>query len=764
MRNIYGNRSIIPNNYYFTFDKIYQNEASLNANDEVLIGRTVLAKDEHTVHLKINGPDYLKIAKLDNEGRFIYYEGYVLELGQNIDKINSRGNTSNDDGTYIINKKNIIGTYPSVKGFKNNEYKEDSVFLLEQYSNNIATSFTELENSESAIEALSQGKTLYLKDENDKKYKIYKPKENISIDKENTYYILSKITVDTYQILTDITKNEINKDEKANNGIDKNKLNHKNKSFIRKYTFSYTPSTQDNDGEYTYKFDELSQKMIGTGNTTYQSNLFIKENPSEENNWSVWEDISEQYTGYLGALNGTGFNHTNEKYNDEKAAGEYLTLVDAINQLDKVIGSTNKRFGNKEVNANIANFEDDGGVILDSEDKRPINITETTLADAIVRHDADIGQIETVNTDNIIFNYDQTNIKLNATTDQAIINSVSDAIKVLDDIIGTLTTITNLNEIGSNRKNIDNNLDGSALDLVNAIKKLKEYIGTMYKIKNTDVELSFDNLVDTILKLKEYIGTMSDLNDEYNNVNTTNLVDAIEALNVVLGDLNSLTEQNEVKQTSSIVQAINAINKHLGDITSLNNQNGIDNTLNEGTLVKAINQINDLLGENVLNGKTTINEINYKTIINAIQKLDEYIGKINNNIQIQNKKDVKDLVTAVTKLNSALGDISNISTSDNNYNYNNVKSCLIDLNDIIGNYKKIVPTSLEGTTYAKDIASQLQYIYDKLDTKSEIKDFENLRRLINNLGENLDILDINVTKLMEGQNTSGNISMTWGTF
>ena len=78
MRSIYGTRSIIPNNYYFTFDKIYKNEKEVQeANDSILIGRAVLAKAEHTVWLKTtNG--YLKVAKLDNEGRFIYLEGYTL--------------------------------------------------------------------------------------------------------------------------------------------------------------------------------------------------------------------------------------------------------------------------------------------------------------------------------------------------------------------------------------------------------------------------------------------------------------------------------------------------------------------------------------------------------------------------------------------------------------------------------------------------------------------------------------------------------------
>ena len=115
MRNIYGNRSIIPNNYYFTFDKIYPNENTIktNTSDGVFIGRTVLAEEESTVWLKtVKG--YIKVAKLDNTGRFSYLEGKYLDNNYNIDDLKSNGNTYHGNGTYLVKYSSDTGNQPKI--------------------------------------------------------------------------------------------------------------------------------------------------------------------------------------------------------------------------------------------------------------------------------------------------------------------------------------------------------------------------------------------------------------------------------------------------------------------------------------------------------------------------------------------------------------------------------------------------------------------------------------------------------------------------
>ena len=345
MRNLYGNRSIIPNNYYFTFDKIYENEGQVNTarNDGILIGRAVLAYAEHTVWLKTN-LGYIKVAKLDNEGRFAYLEGKVLTEEDNIDLIHSNGNSYNDDGIYIINKNDYAktqlteedivyhipqGTYPNIMGsdkyatYNGNNVIDDNsqrTFLLEQYSNIVTAQKNDNDSGIKYWESVTwqqaqdiiSDTTLYK--ETDLAAKKYVNTTELSTEKLATYYYPIKFDVETYQIMTDISID----DQKDNKAIDTSiqaKLSHNNKIFIRKCTFTYDIATETEEATYQYTFDSGNLKMIGTGVATLvneTTNTIFKK--SIKGNWSNWEDTSEQYTGYLGALNGTGFNHVNTKF------------------------------------------------------------------------------------------------------------------------------------------------------------------------------------------------------------------------------------------------------------------------------------------------------------------------------------------------------------------------------------------------------------------------------------------------------------------
>lgn len=110
MRNLYGTRSIVPNNYFFTFDKIYTEAIPSNQDDGVLIGRTVFYEPNKTVYLK-TATGYLEIAKLDNEERLIRNEGMVLLPEHGVASINYLSGDSatyNGNGVYILNYNDLI--------------------------------------------------------------------------------------------------------------------------------------------------------------------------------------------------------------------------------------------------------------------------------------------------------------------------------------------------------------------------------------------------------------------------------------------------------------------------------------------------------------------------------------------------------------------------------------------------------------------------------------------------------------------------------
>ena len=380
MRNIYGNRSIIPNNYYFTFDRIYPNEDTVktNTSDGVFIGRTVLAEEESTVWLKtVKG--YIKVAKLDNTGRFSYLEGKYLNQENsfnNIDNLKSGGTTPHGNGTYLI-EYNENGKWPNPNGFS---LQKGDLFLLYQYT---------VEESENKLSVC--------------------------------------------QILTDLhteRKEPIKESEKY--------IEHNNKTFIRNGIITYT-KVDNSEGTYS-KENETSnffENAVGDYTRTIE--------------WKNWNDTSERYIGYLGDLSSTnninevatvvealsnldaligqgklltkeeetpGINATNIintliEHDNEIGALYNLTqdtnninkpnLVEAINQLNKIIGLLSQ-IKNQEYNlTNVKTFADaiiklnsligNENVILQDND-----IKNKTIVDVLQEHDDEIGELKNLKT------------------------------------------------------------------------------------------------------------------------------------------------------------------------------------------------------------------------------------------------------------------------------------------------------------------------------------------------------------------------------
>lgn len=690
------------------------------------------------------------------------------------------------------------------------------MFLLQQYSTEAEiTEWKEFIKDQApdqaaAEEAQRAGAVLYEENEN----KVFVPAVELSLSTK-VYAIPQKATVTSFQILTHIGDVAAIKEDNVTNSVDKKLLEHSNKIFIRRITTTFKLFTKEDTADYTYNYSDKTKKFTATGKSKAESMNSYVDYIKAATVSAEWQDLSEKYTGYLGALNATGFNHTKEKYND--ASGKYLTLVDAINQLDKVIGSTLTRFESK---ASVADAEDENKQSNLAGDKRPINIREAALADAIVRHDADIGQIETLATN--LNNIDFTNANSD-TSENSLGNikftaqSLTNMIKILDKIIGahrnindsyddrpitlkdTETLVQNIQHNNADIGNIES-VDGDNLKFdknvapsddattgkatiesaTDAIKALDNIIGTLTIITNLDEvgnnnKLGRDNatdLVNAISILKGYIGTINDLNDEVNGVDQNNLVDAIEALNKIIGD------------TAGI-----------HDIDNGNDKNNIDDTINPN-LVLSINKLDNLIGSlSKIHAVDSTNEINRqnnirnKDIVLTINKLDSLIGAIQalHNINDNDRNNIRSnsLTETINKLDNLIGGLNKLNNTPNNLSEQNdrknLTTAINKLDHIIGLWSSEGwHQSLKGSdsideSSFNDIVLYLrnvdQWLQKLQESKVNIGTFNTWIELINNLGENMDILDANITTLYEWINNSDNtnsgcnsINLTWGTF
>ena len=831
----------------------------------------------------------MKVAKLDNASRFMHLEGQLLTSADNIDNLHSNGATYNDDGVYIVNKDpgntynsaiDVQGTFPKIPGIQKYTTADGStngsatVFLLEQYSNKVYSP-GEGKTYWGSVDAdtVNANTTVQLYKTQNLNDKIQKDKTEISTSTENYYYPI-QLQVEVYQILTDIT-NSLEEDTDSKTGLD-GELRHNKKTFIRKGTFTYkiATETEGENTKHTYSYDAEQGKMIGIGGAVAiqgQNNTIFERSTQT---WGVWEDVSEQYTGYLGALNGTGFNHVNTKFADNgvnSGQGNYLTLVDAINQLDRVIGSTNQRFtiGNAEVDPAIppattqGNSPDDGLITSEDDeniaikadkygaafpdDTRQIQLRADNLANAIIRLALNIGQFEDINSqynneslNNMTFSSDYNSKTVTKTTSddsKPNINSLTDAIKIIDQMVGDYTKIDNnlgnrpvhgengytgdgtgqpisetlqhiLADLGiienftsqnnfnysadEEEADVTTDKDGSIYSVVSAIKQLNNMIGDYSDIDDnlgnrpvhgTKEDGTGQPISETIQHILADIGEIEKLNENNykfdknseSDLNTSeqakvfSIVSALKALDKIIGDYKTIddssydnrpnhltfgsitdnlkhlavdtgqienTEGNNFKysnesdsiiipsgknQIKSLTDVIKLLDNLIG---SFDNRTDINNFKNQSDIISILNYIsNNLFGD--LTGSTSTSKISYATIQNALNQLDKYLGAINN-LDSQNGTDVnKNLVDAINILNKLIGDCSEIVNKQ------------------------------DGTTINENmpIVKHIKEIYNY---------YEILRQMINNLGENLDILDLNVTNLM---NSGGsNVNLEWGSF
>ena len=821
----------------------------------------------------------MKVAKLDNASRFMHLEGQLLTSADNIDNLHSNGATYNDDGVYIVNKDpqnkynsaiDVQGTFPKIPGIQKYTTADGltngsaTVFLLEQYSNKVYSP-GEGETYWGSVNAdtVNANTTVQLYKTQNLNDKIQKDKTEISTSTEDYYYPI-QLQVEVYQILTDIT-DSTEEDTNSKTGLD-GKLRHNKKTFIRKGTFIYkiAAETEGENTKHTYSYDAEQGKMIGIGGAVaiQGKNNTIFERSTQT--WGDWEDISEQYTGYLGALNGTGFNHVNTKFEDNDVVSgqdDYLTLVDAINQLDKVIGSTNVRFKSEaDINGETA---DEGATKTDAignysvaipGDTRKVQLRATNLANAIVRLALNIGQFEDIeDLNNMIFSHtlktSDNSIKNTKDENIATVNSLTDAIKILDSMIGKysnidggdnkitteandkrpiheaarnktisdtiqhiLADIGEIEEIGTNTNNlaftkneneettidsnnpvsmgendkvkvysivsalraldnmigdysdIDNNLgnrpvhgtkeDGTGQPISETIQHILADIGEIEKLNednykfdknsesnlNTSEQAKVFSIVSTLKALDKIIGDYKTIDDSSydnrpNHLTFGNITDNLKHLAVDTGQIEN-TEGNNFKysngsdsivipsgknQIESLTDVIKLLDNLIG---SFDNRTDTNNFKNQSDIISILNYIsNNLLGD--LIGFTSTNKISYATIQNALNQLDKYLGVIDN-LDSKNGTNInKNLVDAINILNKLIGDCSEIVNKQ------------------------------DGTTINENmpIVKHIKEIYNY---------YEILRQMINNLGENLDILDLNVTNLM---NSGGsNVNLEWGSF
>lgn len=735
MRSLYGSRTPVPNNYFFTFDKIVDNKTNLNNHiNDVFIGRCIYCTEDHTVHMRtVSG--FLEIAKLDNEGRFIYSEGLILDTNINLNNLLSKGNTYNGNGCYVVDltkydKDSLsaednridLTTLPSIRGMQQLDYLANSSFILEQYS-----AASSNHKYVTTSEQPKVGVTYYDQNGNPIVITAETAETQNSLTGNTGYQILNDADIITYQTLTEFTgPSNLKKDLNLNRA----ELSHKFKTFIRTIVYKYSLSTDTTrDGEQTYYlYNNVHQSFIeDTTNNTPSTvgNLYTRSVVEV----TEWIDTSEYYTGYLGDLDpnlkkseclasgfilaeapfnkytvyyadtqGTVANDCTEdnfnaklKLNEE---GKYVstkyyiynnsnngnlanvnTLVEAFNALDKILGSSS-RINTSETGIVRTIVQGDISTTLVN-DFRPYSIPEANIMDALVRVAADIGQVSSIDANNyynLVFAFGKNEIETNLEKDNiepAKIYSITSALKKIDHILGSQNRLRKI-------KNSITGLDARIYtvpeyNVIEAIVRMASELGYLSNELTSAYNIKYD-----ATEVEENFEDITNVNQ----VNIHSLLSAIKKLDYVAGEQSKLNKE-EVKVSDfdsrtytipeyNIINALIRVAADLGKISELGNANNIHFTQSE-----KINKEE--------NGEVTSYAV--WSVLDGLIILDKLIGKFSNITEVNSMNTLTDIVTIINNVNENLiGDAEkNFTTSNNNLKKSdNLYKITNKLNELIG--------------------------------------------------------------------------------
>lgn len=743
---------VLDNNIYYSYEKqenVYKKVTDLVVEKDYYINNNSFslissAPEGTEIGTKYEQYIYYLYQTTNNgatsiQGYFIYpTEDKNWGKGQDFPYIlinNAKSYTDyRDDGMlYFLSKEdeNDLDSWPSIRGIPKEDYLQDSVFLLEQRSNRIIEDETNIVKYENQSDLPNNVPNLYCytMDNN-----IIKEKTLISNTAENWHLakaagnksmgVPTKLSVEMYQILTDITmctntdgkiiKGKLDKD------TDRKELYHNNKTFIRKgkrvYEFSGDGqgAIDEDTSKVFYKYDPADRHgLIEVPKNSNLSDTSIYVIDKKLSSWGEWEDITEQYTGYIGDLdpNTVGFmspedegsqstyvfaqlpyNKHTQYYTDNQGKNTaainqmtfdnscdsngtssiyYVkananrgnlnnsnTLVEATNTIDEIIGSKTRLYG-KQVNQITQ-----GSLSKDlADDLRPYNIPEDDIMDTLVHHDADIGAIENLSNEKDTYNLTFTKQNeqpdnINSSNNNTVnVRSLTDSTIKTDNMIGYI-----------NRLGIKSTVNGNGHDVkgITGTGNTKED-----NIENNQIfsdarpyNIPETNIIDTLVHHDADIGAIEDLKARQGSDNNTNNLNFTTAKDPTDTDqLKGVNDIQSIKDALIILDNLIGARRRLSDTTLATNDTTLINSNADSNDKRPVNIPENNIIDSIIHHDADIGEIeklntthtsertmNNNNLIYSSSATNQKIRKEDNEWKVAEIRSLTDAIEALDKI------------------------------------------------------------------------------------------------------------------
>lgn len=662
---------VLDNNIYYSYEKqenvykkvtdlVVEQDYYINSNSFSLISS---APEGTEIGTKYEQYIYYLYQTTNNgatgiQGYFIYpTEDKNWGKGQDFPYIlinNTKSYTDyRDDGMlYFLSKEdeNNLDSWPSIRGIPKEDYLKNSVFLLEQRSNRIIEDETNIVTYENQSDLPNNVPNLYCYTNNNgiiTKRLISNTAENWHLAKaaakNKSIGVPGKLSVEMYQILTDITMYTNTKDEviegKQDKDTDRKELYHDNKTFIRKgkrvykYSGDGTEGNNEDTSQVFYKYDPADRHgLIEVPKNSNLSDTSIYIIDKDSSSWGEWEDITEQYTGYIGDLdpNTVGFMSPEES----GTQSEYVPAQLPYNKHTQYYIIDNQK-EYKSANIDQVTFDNS----FKTKDNNGVLSWNDKSSTYYVKANANRGNLNNSNT-------------------------LVEAANTLDEIIGSRTRLNNIEKEGQVNKIVQGDLSSSLnddnrpykipeKDIMDALVHHDADIGAIEDLSNIEVK---DENGDIIVSNNTYNLTFTKQNEQPDNIDSSNnntvkvrsLTDAIVKTDNIIGHVERIGRDGFVNKQLHSKKKITGTGSGQDErYYNIEEQNLIDTIVHHDADIGCIEKINTLSKQQNHLGTHNLNFVN----------TGDYTYLDNKNNKISN---INSLTEAIVKEDNMMGYIGRL--------------------------------------------------------------------------------------------------------
>ena len=487
--------------------------------------------------------------------------------------------------------------------------------------------------------------------------------EYINKNNNKMNYMKNSLTIDkshNSSIRNNNNMNNLNNMHSINNNNNNNNMNN-NINYLDKM------NNMNNKDNLNNNIDNLNNMININNNINNMNNKNFMNNANNDmNNINIMNDEINDKNLLNKMHNNENMNNNINNMNNINSMNKINNMSISFKNMNNMTNNINSMNKINKMSNNINNINNNYNIANLNNNINYLNIMNNN-----------INNINNMSINNMnMNNMNNNNIESinNMPNDNMNINNMNNNANNMDNMNNNTNNMNNMNNNINNMNNMNNNINNMNNNIMNNMNDINNNI----------------NNINNMINMNNSINSMNNINIMYNNINNFNNNNMMNNMNNNINNMNNMNNMNyNINNMNNNIASINSMNNINNNMNNINNINENINSINK------LNLMNDM--NNVINNMNNINIMNNNIFDmnnpNNINNIDLNIINLNDDWRLQN---LNNLIYN-NELNGYLNLKYNVYFKTNNqikysmsiYGYIKIKKLLKEFENIIGRKNKI---------------------------------------------------------------------------